>query len=881
MRPVARPLPKNNFALGSLMKEIAANAQLRRLIHAICWTGASSLALTSISSEVRAADATTPAANDNSLTEIVVTGIRASLQQSLDIKRNSDGIVDAISAEDIGKFPDANLAQAMARIPGVTVSHNQMSLGGVGGATSDGSAAEITVRGFGPEFTETLFDGRQVPSSLGNRGFNFGSVGSDFVGQIDVLKSPDASLSAGAIGATINIKYPKPFDHPGLQAVGTLSGFDNSAQKKIKPNGGVLFSDTFADDRFGVLADFAYNETDVKSNHINVQGWGGNPGDGSNGLKPCQLKGAAPCPPDPPPGQAQTDPNGIPSIKDWFIQDYGIYQEHTDTQRIGARLALQAKPFDGLEITLDDNFSQDKVVQYEYGFSVWFNNGSLTNVVQAPDGTAISFTQNGTPTDFQAQINNNEVRLNTIGLNVKWDTSEHTSLMFDAYSATSKQLPVVGLDADVGYGNGPNATNLGLVVPGGKNVPYPVNFGPAGSAANFANPADVGSHVLVEGYNTNKDVLNQFKLEGKWTDDNLKFKYGAQFTHEHYVLRGFTDLPYTWQMFAGYGPAPQGSGGVFPIPPSLLSSTFGTGSGFIKGWGDGGMLPSAIFAANGYAIRSYLEGLNGVGANGTNDTKTCSNLAGGVPCTGKYLTYPNLGGSQDIIESTVSPYMNLSTSVKLADMPLKVNLGARLEDTHVNSAGISALPFGQMFILPADHTAYGFAGIGSPLPIFTESNYRYFLPNLDLSLGITDNIKARFDVSRTLTRSAITDLTPDLNVGSGQRIGGLTASGGNPTLLPFLSDNLDLGVEWYYARNSYVSVDAFVKEVTNFVVQGTVQKPINGITLPDGTTAVFSVSSKVNGPSAEVRVLEFALHNTTTHTSFTFHLNDTFVVIKK
>ena len=186
-----------------------------------------------------------------------------------------------------------------------------------------------------------------------------------------------------------------------------------------------------------------------------------------------------------------------------------------------------------------------------------------------------------------------------------------------------------------------------------------------------------------------------------------------------------------------------------------------------------------------------------------------------------------------------------------------------------------------MYILPNDHTAYGFQGIGTAMPLSTKTDYRYLLPNLDLSLGITDSIKARFDASRTLTRAPLTDLTPDLNVPSGQRVGGLTATGGNPTLLPYLSDNLDLGVEWYYARNSYVSADVFVKEVTNFIVGGTVPQKINGITLPDGTQAVFSVTSQVNGPSAEVRGLELAWQYTIADTGFGFLANATFVGTNK
>jgi TonB-dependent receptor len=137
------------------------------------------------------------------------------------------------------------------------------------------------------------------------------------------------------------------------------------------------------------------------------------------------------------------------------------------------------------------------------------------------------------------------------------------------------------------------------------------------------------------------------------------------------------------------------------------------------------------------------------------------------------------------------------------------------------------------------------------------------------------------DASRTLTRAPLNNLTPDLNVPAGQRVGGLNATGGNPTLLPFLSDNFDLGVEWYYAPNSYVSADAFVKEVTNFVVGGTISQPINGVTLPNGDPAIFAVTSQVNGPSAEVRGIELAVQHVFGDSGFGFQANATFVSTNK
>ena len=107
------------------MKNAVPNDRLRTLIHTICLGGASTLSLTAVSMPSQAADAAAATGTSEELSEITVTGIRASLQQSLDIKKNSDGIVDAISAEDIGKFPDSNLATAMERIPGVTVSRQR------------------------------------------------------------------------------------------------------------------------------------------------------------------------------------------------------------------------------------------------------------------------------------------------------------------------------------------------------------------------------------------------------------------------------------------------------------------------------------------------------------------------------------------------------------------------------------------------------------------------------------------------------------------------------------------------------------------------------------------------------------------------------------
>src|SRR5438309_385903 len=188
--------------------------------------------------------------------EIVVTGIRASLRQSRDIKKNAIGVVDAISAEEMGKFPDTNLAESLQRITGVSIDR------------SNGEGSTVTVRGFGPQFNLVLLNGRQMPaSSLGgccsapaSRSFDFANLASEGIAAVEVYKSGRASLPTGGIGSTINILTPRPLDRPGFR--GSIAakavidhGFEN---RKVAPEVSGIISDTFADGHIGILVSGSY-----------------------------------------------------------------------------------------------------------------------------------------------------------------------------------------------------------------------------------------------------------------------------------------------------------------------------------------------------------------------------------------------------------------------------------------------------------------------------------------------------------------------------------------------------------------------------------------------------------------------------------------------
>ena len=190
-RKTSRNASKNHAngraRLASACDTIRSNAELRRLA-----LGSLAAAVSGGLHAQEAAKAADPNANPASapLEEVVVTGIRASLQRNLDIKREALGVMDVISSEDIGKFPDSNVAASLQRVPGVSIQRSG----------TRGEPTGITVRGFGGDFNETLYDGRRISTATGGRGVDFSTVGSDFVSSLDVMKTPDITLSSSSIG---------------------------------------------------------------------------------------------------------------------------------------------------------------------------------------------------------------------------------------------------------------------------------------------------------------------------------------------------------------------------------------------------------------------------------------------------------------------------------------------------------------------------------------------------------------------------------------------------------------------------------------------------------------------------------------------------------
>ena len=845
------------------MNEAVSNDRVRRAVRTILG-GVSVLSLSAVTAPgfAQNAPAAAPAAaSGDQLEEVVVTGIRASLQKSMDVKKVALGVVDAISSEDIGQFPDANIGDAVARIPGITVNRGSLNYASAAGApTATGATQGVNVRGFGGSFNEVLIEGRQIASGNGQT-FNFSDFSSVYVSEVAVHKTPDMSLSSGVIGGTINIKFPNPFDRPGFhaQAFGQLNEYDRDGG--VRPGFGGLISNTFADGQFGILFDADYLDSHIENHHQDIVGWKGTHLACSTFAPTANPAGS---------GCASVGPGavGTSAVPTWYPQDMAMYLERIDSMRKDARLSLQWHPTDSVLVTLDDNYSSDNEHDSRWQRSTWF--GAFPNAVQDANGTLTSFNYTG-PTDFNAFVADNYITTNTPGLNVKWDSGTNWSAEFDMDQSVSKYNPngdYTDIDADVGFGNTTNNYTGGLILNPNSNVlPYWSAYGPnsvagpAGSAAvaspnyNGLNPFIIGSHVFPLQTQQNTDKINEVKLDGTWKTDNTAINFGFQFLDDVWNTKESDTFQNNyWQLWSGYGPASGNAVGV--ALPSSLFTQVGLGS-WMPGYSGSSNLPNSLLLYSPYQVMNYL----------INQPINPNTATGYVP--GAYPAEAlNPGSVQHVDRKNYSPFVTIAQDVKLGDMTLKINLGLRYQKTDEEIAGLAAPLTGLLWQGAGDPTAYQFV-LGTSTWTSVSNSYHYFLPALDLKLLITPDVVLRADFSRTEVAPPNGQLIPNTTYGG--RVNALTANGNNPGLLPYLSNNFDLGVEWYYGSNSYVSVDGYLKHVTNFptssvqvvTVPGIIDpapaiNPVGGGALSNtsGQPAPFSETTFTNALSADVHGVE-------------------------
>src|SRR5687768_14311360 len=299
-------------------------------------------------------DASTGGGGNDGLDEVVVTGFRGSLADALAMKRAETGIVDVIKAEDVAKFPDANLAESLQRLPGVAV------------ARDGGEGRSISVRGLGPDFTRVRLNGLEAQTTSNGfeginrtRGFDFNVFASELFSSLTVRKTPSAETEEGSLGATVDLRTGRPFDRIGPQLAASAKIGYNDLSEERDPRFALLASNTFLDNTLGLLFSGAYSESTKISQASHNLNWDR------------MTENGGWCDPANPAGVCFGEyPTGITYEQ---LRSTSIYhpriprlaQFQVNNERLGVTSAIQWRPSDATLMSLDLLYSRHEGLRQE------------------------------------------------------------------------------------------------------------------------------------------------------------------------------------------------------------------------------------------------------------------------------------------------------------------------------------------------------------------------------------------------------------------------------------------------------------------------------------------------------------------------------------
>jgi TonB-dependent receptor len=743
-----------------------------------------------------AQEAAPAAAPVEELEEIVVTGIRSSLTRSMDIKRDALGVVDAISAEDIGKFPDANLAESLQRITGVSIDRQR------------GEGSQVTVRGFGPEFNLVTINGRQMPTHNGtSRSFNFADLASEGVAGVEVYKTGRADVPSGGVGSTINILTPEPLKAQTTLSLAAKAVMDSSTRtgESVSPELSGIYIGRFMDDRVGIAITASHQERSNGVNAGTVNGWYTRPGDdvlpdGSVNVRVPNDANQINRP------QTADESYSIPQSVAYNIAEF-------ESTRDNAQVVLQWAPTDTITTTVDYIRSEFELDRRYSDLSAWFSNtAALSQSSEWTDGPIAS------PIVYSETNDNNDFAMGTgrdggknlnesIGFNLEWQVLDRLRLEVDYHDSSAESGP-----------NGPNGTGslitmasfnkVGQSFITGYELPIFSNNLNSGGEENrplYANDMIITGSVFNNGASWMD--LEQAKLAGSFEfNDESSIDFGVQRTE---VDNRSVSSNVQLDNWGGIG-EPGDIANI--IKRSSIKNQFDQLSGhnhpdlqteyFTANLADLQAAGAAYYAANGI---QYAE----VGDCGTG-----------------YCASTDWTSDLRTTEKTNAAYLQFNWSGNLFDRRSNVRAGVRYEETDVVSAALNATYSGSTWVGAGNELNIVEArdGDGNIIQGFTnvEGNYDVVLPNFDFDIEPWENIVLRASFSETMTRPNYNDIKGGLSPNGTQFFPNTRpqASAGNPDLDPIQSQNIDLSFEWYYAPGSYVSAGYFDKDVKNFIGVG-------------------------------------------------------------
>jgi len=734
------------------------------------------------------------------LNAISVTGQLGALSRSQATKEDANGVVDSVSAEEAGKFPDQNVADALQRVPGVSVDR--------GGGESN----QITVRGFGPTFVNVLLNGREMATASTDRAFNFDVLPSEVIQQAVVEKTSSADIPAGGIGGTVNVITAQPLDFNGFHMAGSAGAVNDNVggglSNKTTPDVSGMIVDSNKDHTFGWLASFVYDKRDHVEQSVDSLGWLTN--QDFSRINPAYTSLALP----------QT------------LQGQVTNETRTRTSFNGA---LEWIPLDGLTVKVDGLLSEYKIDSTYDAFGLYTNTGVIQSITPGANGTAQSYTQNasgGMSNDYAEESNPSDAKNYLVGANIAYKLGESTEIDWDtaASKAWDKQsqngyFVVLGTR---NIGVNPTWTNNGA-----NNLPSWSDFLPS------TDTSTLHAHVTNEGTqspNVSDSIFqNRLHLSKSFLDGSLsQLDFGLENSDE-------TKTEVTYNTPDSFGCA-EYCGYVANVPASAVDAHVLNAGSLVNGASPG--FPSQWVVYDVNKLFAYLATPAAYDQLPNADAFKAQLAANG----GSFTSRPDPNTYSQIHERVESAYAMANFQGDWASMPWNLNLGMRYTTTETTSTAYSA-PIIGIAVNPNDPTN-AFPTYGPLQPISERGSYGNWLPSANFKLNLRDDLVFRLAASKTLTRPDLSNLSAAVSYNF--RPQNQTISQGNVALNPYTSKNFDTGLEWYFSDTSYLAMDLFYKKVDNFSTLITRTTELLGFP--------FQLTEPVNLNTAVIKGAEFTFN---------------------
>ena len=702
-------------------------------------------------------DADTDADSDDDVEVIVVRGIRGSMQQSLERKRYADHFVDAITAEDIGAFPEQNLAEALQRVSGVAIDRKS------------GEGKFVSVRGLGPQFVQTTIGGRvsasnNAPGSHDGRGqtnpksrvVGFDAFQTGLVQAVEVHKSPRADHVEGGLGGFVDIQPRKPLDLGERHIALALDSTINELADDTAPGVFGLYSDTLTD-TLGFMVSAQWDNRVFRSDSVHHNGYINNP---------------------------------LPVVVDGVNLGTGYYpkQVHgelhlTDRDRLNVSSALQFRPSDRVDVTLDMLYTSNVASEVDYWRSFRLSQGHnrITAATRTDDNGTGIFTMvstSGAGAFMQHATEEVDNVAMNYGANLKFQATDSLYLNVDV-AVSDTEAPIMNRDALMRN----TRAQMTYHQNGPGEIPTLTSTSPLNDPSFFSVVKQSVQDHIVDDSNIQFRADATYELDGGWLDTvQVGFRTYSQERRDrsrYLNSRAFINDPIN----------DFGGGLEFPANSDFLDAI-------------GADLPNPVLSPPFHALQdTFVTRADEIRAGGGFNTGT-----------GKSLDEYTSGRFNEDVnheDDSTAFYAMVTFSGEFGDIPYSGNAGVRYVENDTSSEGQVAQPYAIDF---SDPTAPEIL-IGAPELISQGHAYDHLLPSFNMRLDPRDDLVVRLSVAKVMSRPDFGRTRPNLSVQARNR----TMRGGNAELDPTIGVQFDLAVEWYFADYSILSVGLFTKDMEGFI----------------------------------------------------------------